>query len=106
MRLKERVLRVNEQLTGNRLLRGMACLGVRFGWDTGQIKLLEKLVTGLAARVDSLVELIQGSSSMRDRLEGTGILRPEVARTSASWALRTGVGLVLRQDFPHDAYGQ
>ena len=26
MRLKERVLRVNEQLTGNRLLRGMACL--------------------------------------------------------------------------------
>jgi len=27
MRLKERVLRVNEQLAGNRLLRGMACLG-------------------------------------------------------------------------------
>src|SRR5258708_37059216 len=27
MRLKERGLRVNEQLTGNRLLRGMACRG-------------------------------------------------------------------------------
>ena len=34
MRLKERVLRVNEQLTGNRLLRGMACLGgVRFDFS-------------------------------------------------------------------------
>ena len=29
MRLKERVLRVNELLTGNRLLRGMACPGRR-----------------------------------------------------------------------------
>ncbi len=33
MRLKERVLRLNEQLTGNRLLRGMAALGgVRSDW--------------------------------------------------------------------------
>ncbi len=47
MRLKERVLRVNEQLTGNRLLRGMACLGgVRLDWDDGQIKVLEKLAAG------------------------------------------------------------
>ena len=39
MRLKERMLRVNEQLTGNRLLRGMACLGgVRFDWDAGQLQ--------------------------------------------------------------------
>ena len=34
MRLKEAVLRANEQLTGSRLLRGMACLGgVRFDLD-------------------------------------------------------------------------
>ena len=44
MRLKERVLRVNEQLTGNRLLRGMACLGgVRFDFDAGQVQALEQL---------------------------------------------------------------
>ncbi len=47
MRLKERILRVNELLTGNRLLRGMACLGgVRFDWDGEQIKALEKLASG------------------------------------------------------------
>ncbi len=39
MRLKESVLRLNEQLTGNRLLRGMACLGgVRIDWDPYSIR--------------------------------------------------------------------
>src|ERR1039458_5647632 len=39
MRLKESVLRLNEELTGNRLLRGMACPGgVRFDFDAGQLR--------------------------------------------------------------------
>src|SRR5208283_2501404 len=38
MRLKEMVLRLNGRLTGNRLLRGMACLGgVRFDWNAEQL---------------------------------------------------------------------
>src|SRR6266568_1580507 len=45
MRLKERVLQLNEQLTGNRLLRGMACLGgVRFDWDSTQCKAIRQVV--------------------------------------------------------------
>jgi Ni,Fe-hydrogenase III component G len=69
LRLKERALRVNELLTGNRLLRGMACLGgVRSDWNAAQIKALEKLAAELAPEFDSLVELIENSSSMRDRL--------------------------------------
>ena len=45
MRLKERVLRLNEQLTGNRLLRGMAALGgVRFDWSAGQIEAIRQFV--------------------------------------------------------------
>src|SRR5207253_11096865 len=44
MRLKESVLRLNEQLTGNRLLRGMGCLGgVRFDWDADQLKAISCL---------------------------------------------------------------
>lgn len=110
MRLKERVLRVNEELTGNRLLRGMACLGgVRFDWDTRQIKLLEDLVTELRPEFDSLVELIEDSSSTRDRLEGTGILKPEVARDLGVVGVAgraSGFDHDLRRDFPHEAYGQ
>src|SRR5437762_5266826 len=45
MRLKEMVLRVNERLTGNRLLRGMASLGgVRFDFDTDHINALRQLL--------------------------------------------------------------
>src|SRR5213594_861688 len=81
MRLKELVLRVNEQLTGNRLLRGMACLGgVRFDFDAGQLSALKKLIAGLRPEFESLVELIRGNSGTRDRLEAAGVLTPEIAR--------------------------
>src|SRR5437762_13866342 len=44
MRLKERVLRVNEQLTGNRLLRGMVCIGgVRFDLEAEHLAALRNL---------------------------------------------------------------
>jgi Ni,Fe-hydrogenase III large subunit len=110
MRLKERILRVNELLTGNRLLRGMACLGgVRFDWDGEQIKALEKLATELGPEFDSLVELIENSSSTRDRLEETGILKPKVARDLGVVGIAgraSGFDHDLRRDFPHAAYDQ
>src|SRR5262249_20691748 len=81
MRLKERVLRINEHLTGNRLLRCMACLGgVRFDFDADQLTALTQLLAELKPEFDSLVELIRESSGTRDRLETTGVLKPEVAR--------------------------
>ena len=108
LRLKERVLRVNEQLTGNRLLRGMACLGgVRFDWDGAQIKALENLTAELGPEFDSLVELIENSSSTRDRLEDAGILKPEVARDLGVVGIAgraSGFDHDLRRDFPHAAY--
>jgi Ni,Fe-hydrogenase III large subunit/Ni,Fe-hydrogenase III component G len=110
MRLKERVLRVNEYLTGNRLLRGMACLGgVRFDWDAEQLKALSALVSELEPELSSLVELIRGSSSTRDRLETTGVLKPEVARNLGVVGLAaraSGVDHDLRRDFPHAFYDQ
>ena len=88
MRLKERVLRVNEQLTGNRLLRGMACLGgVRFDLDADQIKALWQLVGGTASRNS----IRWSSSSKIPRPRATGWKTPACSSpkwraTSASWA--------------------
>jgi Ni,Fe-hydrogenase III large subunit/Ni,Fe-hydrogenase III component G len=110
MRLKERILRVNEHLTGNRLLRGMACLGgVRFDWDASQLKALAGLVVELRPEFDSLVAMIDGSSSTLDRLETTGILKPEVARDLGVVGIAgraSGFDHDLRRDFPHAAYDQ
>ena len=108
MRLKERILRVNEHLTGSRLLRGMACLGgVRFDWDAGQLKALAELVAWLRLEFDSLVQLVEDSSSTLDRLEHTGILKPEVARDLGVVGIAgraSGFDHDLRRDFPHAAY--
>ena len=110
MRLKERVLRLNERLTGNRLLRGMACLGgVRFDWDQTQLQALSQAVAELKPEFDSLVALIQESSSTRDRLETTGRLTPQTARDLGIVGLAgraSGFDHDLRRDFPHAAYDQ
>src|SRR5436309_478902 len=53
MRLKERVLRLNEQLTGNRLLRGMACLGgVRHDWEAKQLAAISECLRTLRPEFD------------------------------------------------------
>jgi Ni,Fe-hydrogenase III large subunit/Ni,Fe-hydrogenase III component G len=110
MRLKERVLRINEHLTGNRLLRGMAALGgVRFDFDTEQLKALSQLVADLRPDFDSVVHLIEESSSTLDRLEHAGVLKPEVARDLGIVGIAgraSGFDHDLRRDFPHAAYEQ
>jgi Ni,Fe-hydrogenase III large subunit/Ni,Fe-hydrogenase III component G len=110
MRLKERVLRVNEELTGNRLLRGMACLGgVRFDFDAAQLHALAGLVDEVEQELGELVELIRSNSGTRDRLETTGVLKPEVARDLGIVGVAgraSGFDCDLRRDFPHDFYDQ
>ena len=110
MRLKERVLRLNEQLTGSRLLRGMACLGgVRCDWNDAQLNTIAAFVNDLRPEFASLVELIHQSSSTRDRLETTGILKPATARDLGVVGIAgraSGFNHDLRRDFPHAAYDQ
>ena len=110
MRLKERVLRVNELLTGNRLLRGMACPGgVRFDFDVAQQRALAELVDWFEDQFKRLAELIRGNSGTRDRLETTGVLTPEIARDLGIVGIAgraSGFDHDLRRDFPSDFYDQ
>jgi Ni,Fe-hydrogenase III large subunit/Ni,Fe-hydrogenase III component G len=110
MRLKEEILRLNERLTGNRLLRGMACLGgVRFDWTGEQLKIIGESVRQLRPEFENLVELLAASSSARDRLEGTGILKPKTARDLGVVGIAgraSGFDHDLRRDYPHAVYDQ
>jgi Ni,Fe-hydrogenase III large subunit/Ni,Fe-hydrogenase III component G len=107
-RLREMVVRLNEALTGSRWLRGMVCVGgVRRGWGTEQRDLLRDGVNQVEREFDSLVALIQASDSTRDRLERTGILRPETARELGVVGVAgraSGVDLDVRRDHPYAAY--
>ncbi len=110
LRLKEAVLRVNEHLTGSRLLRGAARLGgVRFDLDPERRAALAGLLAWLRPEFAALVALIRESSGTRDRLETTGVLRPEVARDLGVVGLAgraSGIDRDLRRDFPHAFYDQ
>ena len=110
MRLKERVLRLNELLTGNRLLRGMAELGgVRRDWNETHLEAIRGALGELKPQFEMMVELILRSSSTLDRLEATGVLLPQTARDLGIVGLAgraSGVNRDLRRDHPHCAYGQ
>jgi Ni,Fe-hydrogenase III large subunit/Ni,Fe-hydrogenase III component G len=110
MRLRESVLRLNELLTGNRMLRGMAVLGgVRSDFDTAELRALSELVDSFERQFLDLVELIRVNSGTRDRLETTGILKPEVARDLGIVGIAgraSGFEYDLRRDFPHAFYDQ
>jgi Ni,Fe-hydrogenase III large subunit/Ni,Fe-hydrogenase III component G len=107
-RLREMVVRLNEGLTGSRWLRGMVCVGgVRRGWSAAQCDLLRETVDQLEREFDSLVALVQSSDSTRDRLEHTGMLRPETARELGIVGVAgraSGVDLDVRRDHPYAAY--
>jgi Ni,Fe-hydrogenase III large subunit/Ni,Fe-hydrogenase III component G len=107
-RLKEMLVTLSEQLTGNRLLRGMICVGgVRRGWDEAQLDALRAAVDAFADEFQDLIALIDSSESTRDRLEQTGILRPDKARDLGIVGVAgraSGMDLDVRRDHPYAAY--
>jgi Ni,Fe-hydrogenase III large subunit len=107
-RLKETLVTLNEQMTGNRLLRGMVCIGgVRRGWNTAQLDALSSSLDTFAREFQDLVSLIDSSDSTRDRLEQTGVLRPDKARDLGIVGVggrASGVDLDVRRDHPYAAY--
>ena len=110
MRLKEQLLRLNAQLTGNRLLRGMNVYGgLRRDWDAHQLQNAEQILSSLKNELDSLVDLILSSASTRDRLETTGVLPHKTAvdlGVVGVAARASGVDLDVRRDFPYAGYNE
>ncbi|MBZ5575352.1 MAG: NADH-quinone oxidoreductase subunit C [Acidobacteriia bacterium] len=108
-RVREMLLALNEELTGSRLLRGMVCIGgVRRDWAGGPGKALGQTLETVEREFRDLVQLIQSSDSTRDRLERTGILRPEKAAALGIVGVggrASGVDRDVRRDHPYAAYG-
>jgi Ni,Fe-hydrogenase III large subunit/Ni,Fe-hydrogenase III component G len=107
-RVREMALAINEELTGSRLLRGMACLGgVRRDWSTSQIAALRDAIATLEREFRDLVALLKSSDSTRDRLERTGFLHPEKASALGIVGVggrASGIDLDVRRDHPYAAY--
>src|SRR5258708_3193916 len=77
-RLKEMLVTLNENLTGNRLLRGMICVGgVRRAWDAVQLVSLRAAIDAFASEFQDLIALITSSESPRDPLDPPGFSPPK-----------------------------
>lgn len=108
-RLKERVMQLNEKVTGSRLLRGMNTIGgVRR--DIGDKKeMIEKELTLLHNDFRELMELLFNSPSVADRIETTGRISTEIAKglhVVGPAGRASGIDSDVRRDHPYAAYAE
>jgi Ni,Fe-hydrogenase III large subunit/Ni,Fe-hydrogenase III component G len=105
-RIRERLFRLNKQLTGNRLLRG-GCIPGGVGHDLPPGL---NLAAELHAIVDDFQEVVNislGNTMLLDRLQGTGRLTFETAKAHGVVgyvARASGLPRDVRRDHPFAAY--
>ena len=106
--LRERLLQLNERLTGSRLLRSVNAIG-GVNKDLSReesVKIISRLV-GVRLKFEKLASTMLSSVSMLDRVEGTGRLDREKARQLACVgpvARASGLDSDVRRDHPYAAY--
>jgi Ni,Fe-hydrogenase III large subunit/Ni,Fe-hydrogenase III component G len=108
-RMKERLMQLNDRLTGSRFLRGVNCVG-GVGRD-----LTEPQWTDILAEIDAiepefsdLERILFANASLTDRLETTGVLSELIAWDHAVVGVvgrASGTDRDLRRDRPFAAYG-
>ena len=106
-RIRERLLRLNKRLTGNRLLRGGIVPG-GVGRDLPVDLDLPGEVNAALADFEEIVALALASSLVQDRLTGTGRLTTPTARDHGVLgyvARASGIDADARRDHPFAAYG-
>ena len=107
-RIRERLLRLNKRLTGNRLLRGGVVPG-GVGHDLPADLDLVGEVTSALRDFEEIVELTLANTLVMDRLEGTGMLTRSTARDHGVLgyvARASGIDADVRRDHPFAAYGE
>jgi len=106
--LKERMHRLNEKVTGHRLLWGSLCIGgVRIDIDEHRAKMIDAELKLLRTGLDDLFNMALSSASFMDRAETTGVLSPEDAvrlRVVGPAARGSGIDYDVRKNHPYEAY--
>jgi Ni,Fe-hydrogenase III large subunit len=105
-RIRERLLRLNKRLTGNRLLRGGIVPGGVAQSIPHDLNLAAEL-DSILADFDEVVEISLNNTMLMDRLEGTGRLTMKTATDLGVLgyvARASGINVDVRRDHPFAAY--
>jgi Ni,Fe-hydrogenase III large subunit/Ni,Fe-hydrogenase III component G len=107
-RLKERVMQLNDRLTGSRFLRGVNRVG------GVAINLTDKQLADTVAEVDriesdfsEIERILSANASLTDRLEMTGVLTERIAWDHGVMGVvgrASGIDRDIRRDHPFAAY--
>jgi len=106
--LRERVLRAADAAFGHRLMRDCVLPGgVSSDLDKDGIAAIGGLVDEARQRFPALVNLYDNTASLQDRTFGTGVLRPELARSFGAGGYigrASGRSFDARRDFAYAPY--
>jgi Ni,Fe-hydrogenase III large subunit len=106
--LRERVLQANEEICGSRLLRSVNRIGgVRRDIGKDDAAKLRTALIKVKLDLNDFVGLVSGQPALLDRIETTGVLSAEAARSLnvvGPGARASGIDRDVRKDHPYAAY--
>ncbi len=109
-RLKERLMQLNDRLTGSRFLRGVNRVGeVALDLTTMQLTEIVDELDRIEKDFSELESIIFANASLTDRLETTGVLTERTAWDHAVMGLvgrASGIDRDVRRDRPFAAYDE
>ena len=106
--MRERLVRLQDEIFGTRLLRGTIAIGgVKRDLPPQGLEALRRHLPIFEKQFDDLITLLIDAGTFTDRVDGTGILSTQAARdlgVVGMAARASGVDTDMRRDHPHDAY--
>ncbi|TAK00904.1 MAG: NADH-quinone oxidoreductase subunit F [Chloroflexota bacterium] len=107
--LKERLLRINDALTGHRYLTGIVAPGgLAFDLDRDGLSALPRSLEAIGTELAAAVRSIVRSDGVMSRFHGTGVVSPATATSLGALGVAAracGLDTDLRRDAPYAAYG-
>jgi formate hydrogenlyase subunit 5 len=109
-RIREPIMWLCEQITGNRKTYGMNLIGgVRRDITPEQYPKIMEVVGKIEIQLKELIDAIAGDTTLHLRLKNVGVLTPETAKqlcTVGPTARGSGVAIDSRANHPYAAYSQ
>lgn len=109
-RVKELLMRLNEQIAGNRFLRGIIALGgVNTDITDNIMRKIEDALVIVETDFKELLDILQNSGAFLNRINTTGVLSKQAALNLSAVGIAaraSGVNIDLRRDFPYCIYSK
>lgn len=109
-RLREMIMQINERITGSRFLRGVNLIGgVTKNISSKEKSKLHNDLINIIKDFSEVIAIAENSTSLLNRLEGTGTISPEIAKNRGVVGIAgkaVGISNDARVDYPYSNYDE